>query len=125
MHAQSDGQPRISSSGQGESDPLQDPAEQWGASGIGAGQSVDLLDEGPATAFGGRAQEPTHSQYQATGPVTDRRVGEGAVVSTEDPPRHTLALRTRCGLRQRGHPDADTCRGCVDGFDRDSRQVWE
>lgn len=127
VNAQTGGQSRTGSPGQGETDPLENPAQQRGASGIGTGQPFDLFREGSSGALDGQAQEPTYSQDQTTGPVTDRGVGEGAIVSTVDPPRHALALalRTRCGLGQRGHPDSDPSRGYVDGIDRDTDQVWE
>lgn len=84
-HPQSVRQACSGSSSQRQPDPLENRGQQWGVPSIRRGQPIDLFGECPSAAPLVRAQESAHPKNQAAGPVTDRGVGEGAVVAAVDP----------------------------------------
>jgi len=95
--AQADGlelrQPGRRPAAQRQGDGLADPAQQHRATAVAEGQVRDLFGEGGLGAVGGRAEEPANAQVENGLLVSDRGVGDPALVTTVDPGRRSPAAR--------------------------------
>lgn len=109
--------------GERQPDPFEGSPQQWGASRISCGHTVDLLGEGAALAVGGQTQEAPHPQDEATRPIPDRGVGHRAFVSAVHPIGGVTAGRAGRRPRQCGSANAHPASSDVDRIDRHTHQV--